>query len=286
LLFDVRNGIGFTWGRIPIGASDYAMARYTLNETANDLSMENFSIEHDKNPEYGLIPYIKAAQAVKPDLRCWASPWTPPTWMKSPSPAGGSGYDGGVMRNEPDMLRANALYQVRFVQAYEAEGIPIDHVQPQNEPGYTQHYPSCGWGMYRDLDNNPVNGQPYLGTFVADYLAPAFQQAGLSTKIWFGTLSNDATAAGYWNDARARAGQYITGVGLQWNNVNLVQTVASAGYLVMCSEHQCGNYPGSAPEPPAARTPTATTSCLTRRPTTTPTARRAGISSRPGSRRA
>jgi len=147
------------------------------------------------------------------------------------------------MTNTPEMLAANALYQVRFVQAYEAEGIPIDHVQPQNEPGYTQHYPTCGWGMYRDLDETAVNGQSYLGTFVADYLVPAIQEAGLSTKIWFGTLSNDATAANYWSDAQAKAGQHITGVGLQWNNVSLVQTVVSAGKLAMCSEHQCGNYP-------------------------------------------
>jgi len=177
-------------------------------------------------------------------MRFWASPWTPPTWMKSPSPGGSSGYDGGVMTNTPEMLRANALYQVRFVQAYEAEGIPIDHLYPQNEPGYLQHYPSCGWGKYRDIDQTTlVNGDSYLGDFVADYLAPAIQEAGLSTKIWFGTLSNDATAADYWNDARTKAGSVITGVGLQWNNVSLVQTVASAGYLVACSEHQCGNYP-------------------------------------------
>ena len=71
LLFDVNDGIGFTWGRIPVGASDYALERYTLNETANDFEMEHFTIERDK--QY-LIPYIKAALAVKPDIRFWASP--------------------------------------------------------------------------------------------------------------------------------------------------------------------------------------------------------------------
>ena len=240
LLFDVQDGIGFTWGRIPMGASDYAMDRYTLNESSGDTAMNNFSIDRDR--QY-LLPYIQAAQAVKGDILFWASPWTPPTWMKSTSPGGGTGFDGGVMRNEPEILQAHALYFARFIQAYEAEGVPIDHVQPQNEPGYTQHYPTCGWGKYRDLDDQNVDGEVYLGTFIANYLAPALQDAGLSTKIWMGTLSNNVFAQAYWDDARTQAGQYIEGAGLQWNNVPLVQTIANAGYLVMQSEHQCGNYP-------------------------------------------
>ena len=80
LLFDATDGARFQYGRIPIGASDYAMSRYTLNETAGDTAMNSFSIERDK--QY-LIPYIKAALAIKPDINLWASPWTPPTWMKS-----------------------------------------------------------------------------------------------------------------------------------------------------------------------------------------------------------
>ena len=80
LLMFGEDGIHFAWGRIPMGSSDYAMDRYTLNETANDTTMANFSIERDKEK---LIPYIKAAQAINPDLRFWASPWTPPTWMKA-----------------------------------------------------------------------------------------------------------------------------------------------------------------------------------------------------------
>ena len=140
LLFDVNDGIGFTWGRIPVGASDYALERYTLNETANDFEMEHFTIERDK--QY-LIPYIKAALAVKPDIRFWASPWTPPTWMKNPV-----GYDGGAMRNEAKYLQANALYLAKFCETYNNEGIQINAICPQNEPGYTQGYPSCGWGRY------------------------------------------------------------------------------------------------------------------------------------------
>ena len=79
LLFG-SDGARFNMGRIPMGASDYAIARYTLDETVNDTTMAMFSINQDM--QY-LIPYVKAAMAVKPSIRLWASPWTPPTWMKN-----------------------------------------------------------------------------------------------------------------------------------------------------------------------------------------------------------
>src|SRR6185503_4217672 len=94
------DGARFSFGRIPIGATDYAMDRYTLDETAGDTSLASFSIARDTTR---LIPYIKAAQAIKPGIRFWASPWTPPTWMKdgpfspgnAPSP-----FDGGTMKSD------------------------------------------------------------------------------------------------------------------------------------------------------------------------------------------
>lgn len=239
LLFDKSNGIGFTWGRIPIGSSDYGLVRHTLNETAGDTAMNNFSIARDK--QY-LIPYIKAAQAVKPGILFWASAWTPPTWMKTGA-KDAAGFDGGAFRNEPKYLKANALYTVKFLEAYKAEGIPIKAICPQNEPGYTCHYPSCGWGKYAlppPEGGADVNGTEYLSTYVADYLRPMLPA---ETDLWFGTLSNNNFASAYWNAAKTKAGQYIKGVGLQWNNLGMVSSIASAGYLAIQSEHQCGNYP-------------------------------------------
>jgi glucosylceramidase len=236
LLFDVNDGIGFTWCRIPIGASDYALTRYTLNETAGDTAMTNFSIAHDK--DY-LIPFVKAAQAVKPDLLFCASPWTPPTWMKEPV-----GFDGGAMKNDPKFLRANALYLAKFAKAYKAEGITIKALFPQNEPGYTQNYPSCGWGKYRNPDNSNVNTTEYLSTFVADYLAPILKTESPETDIWAGTFSNDTYGMDYWNGVKSKAGTVVKGVGLQWGCVKYAKQISSAGgYIVMQSEHRCGNYP-------------------------------------------
>ena len=78
LLFDAKDGANFTYGRLPLGASDYSMSWYTLDDTAGDYAMEKFSIARDKEK---LIPFIKAALQVKPDLHLWASPWVVPAWM-------------------------------------------------------------------------------------------------------------------------------------------------------------------------------------------------------------
>jgi len=247
LLFDKTDGIGFQWVRIPIGASDYALKRYSLNDSkTDDLKMDNFSITRDK--EY-LIPYIKAAQAIKPDIHFWASPWTPPPWMKK-NAFDPDGFDGGDMRNEPSVFDAHALYFSKFIEAYKGENIPIDAVCPQNEPGYTRNYPTCGWGKYNYEDKSknksgdtPDNQEEYLSTFVANHLYPKLKQDHPQTEIWFGTLSNDKTAAGYWNGMKAKdtKREIIKGLGLQWNNITMVPANTS-NYLVFCSEHKCGNY--------------------------------------------
>ena len=229
LLFDEREGAGLDWGRIPMGSSDYATSRYSYSETADDWEMDHFSIERDKKM---LIPYIKAALAFKPDVRLWGSPWSPPAWMKN-----GNDLNGGSMKNDPQVLQAHALYFARFVEEYANEGLTIDHVQPQNEPGYETRYPSCSWGA----NDTITGGQTYLGTFVADYLGPTFEARSLNTEIWFGTLSNDKTVDAYLSGFTDAARSRVVGVGLQWNTMNQVAQFAK-NLLVMQTEHKCGNY--------------------------------------------
>ena len=233
LLFDISTGAGFDWGRIPIGSSDYALSRYSLAETPDDLTMSNFSIARDHE---ALIPYIQAALGARSDIRFWASPWSPPAWMKDSGQIDGTDeYDGRAatfessMLSDPAILTAYALYFKRFVEEYATEGILIDHVQPQNEPGYITRYPSCRWAP------------GLLGTFVADYLGPALEPLG--TDIWFGTLSNADTYSGHIGGLTGAAANYTTGVGLQWNTIGNIGALSNDGYLVMQTEHKCGNYP-------------------------------------------
>ncbi len=239
LLFHPANGAGFDWGRIPIGASDYAMDRYTLNDTAGDYAMTSFSIARDRER---LIPFVQAALAVNRSIRLWASPWTPPAWMKEPAEIDGTNKppSGSVsneweawMRDDAQTLDAFALYLARFVEEYAAEGIPIDHVQPQNEPGYSTRYPSCRW--------EPQT----LASFVGDHLGPLLTERGLDTGIWFGTLSNSDTVSAHLNavQGHASARGYLDGYGFQWNTMSNAQSLSASGNLVMQTEHKCGNYP-------------------------------------------
>jgi glucosylceramidase len=245
LLFG-KDGCNFAWGRIPIGASDYAMDRYTLNETAGDTAMSSFSIARDK---MRLIPYIKAAQAVKSNIRFWASPWTPPTWMKTGpyNPNTGpshNNFDGGVMKSDEATLKAFALYFVKFVQAYAGEGINVEIVAPQNEPNYQQNYPSCHWDT------------PVFVNFVKTYLGPALTSANLATRIMDGTLSNPSGDAqigqGVLQDATAKG--YVKAIGVQWGmaesgQVNPLKNLAG-GIPLWVSETKCGGTIGStAPAP-------------------------------------
>lgn len=215
LLFDATEGANFAYGRLPLGASDYSMTWYTLDDSAGDYTMDKFSIARDREK---LIPFIKEALKTKPDLRLWASPWVVPSWMMDSS---------RNMKSDAQTLGAHALYMARFVEEYAKEGLKIAAIQPQNEPGYARVH----WT------------QALLIDFMKTYLGPTFAQRSLSTEVWCGTMSKDpddtnialATAK---DDA---AMKYVKGFGVQWNLQSAVATLAAKG-PVMQTEHRCGNY--------------------------------------------
>src|SRR5438105_1432076 len=98
-------------------ASDFALDGYSLDDTPGDLELRDFSIERDKKH---LLPFIKAATAMRPALQCWGSPWSPPAWMKT-----NNHYSKGSLKSEPDILRTFAMYFARWVVAYRGEGVNI-----------------------------------------------------------------------------------------------------------------------------------------------------------------
>ena len=214
LLYDGQAGANFLYGRVPIGASDYASSWYTLDDTAGDYSMSKFSIARDQQK---LIPYIKAALQVRPDIHLWASPWVAPSWMED---------SGSNMKSDAQTQQAYALYLAKFVQEYGKIGITIGAVHPQNEPGYARVH----WT------------QSLLVAFFKTYMGPTFAQQNVTAEIWCGTMSapadaNIATAVA----ADAASLAYVKGFGLQWNLASTVATLAPKG-TVMQTEHECGNY--------------------------------------------
>jgi len=264
LLFSATDGANLAWGRIPIGASDYGESRYTLADTttggtnnpeangsnrpAADLELKSFSIARD---EMKLIPFIKAAQAVKSDIRFWASPWTPPVWMKDgyiktsrgSNAVKPSYFDGGSMKNDAAILASYAQYFKKFVEAYKGKGINVEVVSPQNEPGYDQNYPSCLWD------------KATYTTFIGKHLGPAMKE--LNVGVMLGTMSNngdkssDGVALKDMDITNAVLGDptaksFLTVGGAQWGVLGNVvnQNPASFGGLpVWATEHKCGNYP-------------------------------------------
>jgi glucosylceramidase len=254
LLFSSTDGAHFAWGRIPMGASDYATSRYTDDDTGTDVtpssgesnrppadtSLSKFSLDRDGQK---LFPYIKAAQAVNPALRFWASPWTPPAWMKTgfkqDNGSGGtvkkpSYFDGGNMVNDPANLAAYAQYYTKFVQGYKAQGINIEVVSPQNEPNYDQNYPSCLWD------------KTTYTSWIGKYLGPAMSTLGV--KVMLGTLSNADSGKDFDNAAAALADStakgFLSVIGAQWNTLDQAKISALNSNLpVWATEHKCGNYP-------------------------------------------
>src|SRR6478735_1025766 len=236
LLFG-KDGCNLTWGRIPMGASDYSIDRYSLDEVAagqTDPTMASFSTTRD---EQKLIPFVKAAQGVKSDLRFWASPWSPPTWMKDGPFNDDSPFDGGSMKKDDATLAAHALYFVKFVQAYKQKGITIDVVSPQNEPGYSGTYPTCAWA--------PAT----YATFVGKHLGPALSQAGLDTKIMLGTFNagtgDTSIVSTVMGDTTASA--KISVLGYQWGMIDNVKSDQKYMRPIWETEHKCGNYPWGTP---------------------------------------
>jgi glucosylceramidase len=159
------DGIGLSYLRLPMGASDFALQNYSYDDLPpgeTDPDLIYFSIAHDA--EY-IIPSLQLALDLNPQLRFMGTPWSPPAWMKDSGT-----MNGGVLL--PEYYQAFADYHVKFVQAYEDANLPIDTVTPQNEPLWsTSTYPTAAM---RPLDQQ---------VFIRDYLGPAFREAELATRI-------------------------------------------------------------------------------------------------------
>jgi len=156
--------MGLNVCRTCIGASDYSTEIFSYDEGDADPEMQRFSIAHDQSY---VLPMLREARKQNPELFLFSSPWSPPGWMK----AGGSML-GGSMRQK--YFAPYAKYFVKFLQAYAADGVPVQAVTVQNEVDTDQDgkMPACLWG------------QEYEMGFVKNHLGPALEQTGLSTKIW------------------------------------------------------------------------------------------------------
>ena len=162
-----EDGAGMNLMRICIGTADFTGSPwYTYDDMPKgktDRKLKHFSIGKDR--EY-VLPVLKMALEINPDLRFVASPWSPPGWMTTNDRIGG----GRIL---PEHFNAYARYLAKFIQAYQAEGIPIYAITVQNEPDYNPPtYPTCRWTGEQQRD------------FFRDHLGPEFERQGIRAKVW------------------------------------------------------------------------------------------------------
>jgi len=158
------DGIGISYLRLTIGASDMNDHVYSYDDLAPDQTdpdLAHFSLEPDKSD---VIPVIKQILAIDPKIKTLASPWSAPLWMKTNGAA-----KGGVL--EPKYFAAYATYLTKYVQAMQAEGIPIDTLTIQNEPLNENNTPSM------------LMLSPEEALFIKQDLGPDFRRAGIKTGI-------------------------------------------------------------------------------------------------------
>lgn len=173
-LFSRRHGIGLSFLRIPIGGSDYVVAKpYTYDDVPagqSDPNLAHFSIAHDR--AY-VIPMIRQALRTNRRMTVVASPWTPPAWMKTDQTL--ITRTGPLGTLIPTDYGVYARYLVKFVGAYQAAGIPTDYLGVQNEPLTPLLFVAGIPESYLSAQDE--------GNLIHSYLAPALRQAGLHTRI-------------------------------------------------------------------------------------------------------
>ncbi len=195
--FDKENGIGYTIARTNINSCDFSSDSYTYVQEG-DKELKTFNIEHDRKYK---IPFIKAAmQAAGGKLNLYASPWSPPAFMKDNNDV----LHGGKLK--PEFYASWALYYTKFIKGYEKEGIPVWGISIQNEPMATQRWESCIYTGEEERD------------FLKNHLGPTMEKEGLKDKKIIGWDHNRdllfQRASILLNDPEAA--KYLWGIGFHW----------------------------------------------------------------------
>ena len=167
-LFSPSQGIGISALRQPMGASDFVNGpQYTYDDVPageTDYGLTHFSIAHDRAQ---ILPLLRRAKALNPQITVVASPWSPPAWMKD-----NGSLVGGHLKDRPRIYATYARYFVKFVKAYAAAGVKVDYLTVQNEPQNRAPLAYPGTDM-------PVAQEVKL----INALGPALRAADLDTKI-------------------------------------------------------------------------------------------------------
>jgi len=206
------GGLGFSFTRVTIGASDFSLDHYSLDETPNgaaDPKLEHFSL---KRPQEFVFPTVRAALKINPELKVMASPWSAPAWMKT---------TGSLVKGQlkPEAYPVYADFFARYIREARKVGVPTDYLSIQNEPDFEPaNYPGMRW--------LPADRARFFG----ENLAPVFKREKIAAKVldWDHNWDQPQQPMTVLADAKARA--FLTGVA--WHcyagKVEAMETVRAA----------------------------------------------------------
>lgn len=205
------NSIGVSYLRISIGASDLDPVVFSYNDLPagqTDPDLLQFNLSRDT---LFLIPILKEILAINPDIRIMGSPWSAPVWMKS----NGSSIGGNL---KPQFFGVYSQYFVKYIQSMAGEGIAIDAVTPQNEPQHGGNNPSMVMSAAQQAD------------FIKNHLGPAFQAAGIDTKIiiWDHNCDNPGYPIEILDDPAAKLYVHGTAFHMYGGDAGALSTVHNA----------------------------------------------------------
>ena len=207
-------------GAKALKAVDTSLSNRVMRELFDTVS--TISIARDK---IYLIPFIKSAMVYRPDLKMWASPWSPPKWMKVNNDVPAANFI-----QTPTILKAYALYLDKAVKLFQAEGINLYALSVQNEPYTNNSYPCCLWNSAQIRD------------FIKLYVGPRFASDQVNCQIWSPTMNNGSLSEFTpWLSDQGSA-QYVKAVCFQWEGENAIAGVHAAypSMTLYETELKCG----------------------------------------------
>ncbi|WP_165730790.1 hypothetical protein [Polaribacter sp. 20A6] len=227
-LFNIREGSGLSNCRTAVGSSDFGLSAYSYSEIPEDYKMENFSIEREKS---SVIPFLQAAYNVNPDLKMFASPWSPPGWMKESGTmdGGNTNLEKNTLRKDPKIYEAYALYFAKYIKAYKENGINLDRLIIQNETDMNPTYPGN--------DMQPEE----MANLVSNYIIPQFKESNIDTEIWAGSFRGKRKDAQKFMSLEKASD--VVGVGLQYAPSSTLKTLKEnhPDIKIMHTEGRCEN---------------------------------------------
>jgi glucosylceramidase len=180
-LYFSKEGANYAFGRVPMNSCDYSPSSHSFDDIAGDIELDHFDMTVARD-QVAVIPFIQRALAIRPDLKLFLSPWSPPAWMKLPDDNGqlhmtGSATPVGL---NPVYRSAWALYFSKFISAYRTHNISFWALTPQNEPMFAAPWEACSYNESAEA------------SFVADFLGPRMKADHPDVKILVFDHNRDA----------------------------------------------------------------------------------------------